>query len=110
MVRKGVEKMRMTYNKKQFFSFVLRTFINSPENLICFKNPLYEPNDSALVPSLYGQSISVWSGLFLRNLRNDKPQKEASAEIEKMVEGNKKVRDKVEKQRRYSVLIDLCFS
>lgn len=77
-----------------------RTFINVSENLKTFVNPLYEPNEAAIWPSLFTQSMSMWSGLFLRHQRNDKPQKEASAEIEKMILANKQARLKVEKLRK----------
>lgn len=86
--------------KLYLFLQLQRTYFNSPENLKQFQNPLYEPNENVIWPSLYSQSISVWTSLFLRHQRNDKPQKEVSAELEKMVEANKQAREKVDRLRK----------
>jgi myotubularin-related protein 9 len=64
-----------------------------------FLNPLYERNDAVLWPSLYPQSLSVWSGLFLRFQRKENPIREAKAELIKKVEANQLARERVEKLR-----------
>lgn len=85
-----------------------RTYINDEENLKKFLNPLYEPNDAVLWPSLFTQSLSLWSNLFLRYQINDKPFIEARGEITKMVEENKQARLKVEKLRKFVAFYFFC--
>ena len=63
-------------------------------------NPLYEHNSAALWPSVYGQVINLWSGLYLRHQRNENPFKEAKNEIFKLVDLNKKAKTNVEKLRK----------
>ena len=70
------------------------------ENLTAFQNPLYELNDAILWPSLYSQSLSVWTNLFLRFQRKENPIREAKNELLKKVEANRLARERVEKLRR----------
>jgi myotubularin-related protein 9 len=69
-------------------------------NQSTFTNPLYEPNEAALWPSLFSQSMCIWSSLFLRNQKNENPLREADTEITKMVEANKQARLRVQKLRK----------
>ena len=77
-----------------------RTYINSPEAIKNFKNPLYESNKSIIWPSLYIQNFSLWSSLFLRYQRKENPIKEAKNEIVKKVEANLQAHEKVEKLKK----------
>jgi myotubularin-related protein 9 len=63
-------------------------------------NPLYEHNSSTLWPSVYGQTIVLWSGLYLRYQRNENPFKEAKNEIFKLVDLNKRAKANVESLRK----------
>jgi hypothetical protein len=58
---------------------------------------LYEQNGNVLWPSLFYQSISFWSSLFLRYQRDDEPFKEAKSLMAKLVEENEQAREKVNK-------------
>ena len=78
-----------------------RNFVGDKDNLNNLKNSLYEPNGSVIWPSLYVQSISLWSSLFLRFQRNEKPLSESRAEIARIVEENKQSRIRVAKLKRY---------
>ena len=51
-------------------------------------------------PSVYGQVINLWSGLYLRHQRNENPFKEAKNEIFKLVDLNKKAKANVENLRK----------
>ncbi|CAF0826541.1 unnamed protein product [Brachionus calyciflorus] len=77
----------------------LWTFVKSEEGLKLFINPLYESNDAVLWPSLYTQSLSLWSNLYLRFHISNEPFIEAKNEILKMLDANKQARLKVEKLR-----------
>lgn len=75
----------------------LRSYVHHPDNLKNYKNPLYEANTSVIWPSLFYQSISFWSGLFLRYQMDNEPFKEAKALIAKLVEEDTQARKKVDK-------------
>ncbi|RNA33548.1 Myotubularin-related 9 [Brachionus plicatilis] len=77
----------------------LWTYVKSEENLKKFINPLYKINEDVLWPSIYTQSLSIWSNLYLRFQINSKPNTEAKSEIVKMVDSNMQARLKVDKLR-----------
>ncbi|XP_046578152.1 myotubularin-related protein 9-like [Haliotis rubra] len=78
----------------------LWSFINRPEILQQYLNPMYDPNPSVIWPSVAPQSLSLWSGLYLRCQVNQKPEEEAWAEITKIREFDKELKAKVTKLRR----------
>jgi myotubularin-related protein 9 len=77
-----------------------RTFINSPENVKNYLNHLYEPNEVIIWPSLFIQSLTLWSSLFLRYQRKQNPIIESRSEIMNQVELNAQARERVEKIRK----------
>ncbi|BFZ21316.1 hypothetical protein BsWGS_24355 [Bradybaena similaris] len=78
----------------------LWSFLNRPEILQDFMNPMYEPNQTVIWPSVAPQSLTVWTGLYLRGVINQAPQEEAWQEIYKIREYDKELRSKVSKLRR----------
>ncbi|XP_038052242.1 myotubularin-related protein 9-like isoform X2 [Patiria miniata] len=58
----------------------LWTYVNRPQILEVYINPLYQPNSSVIWPSVAPQSLMLWSTLFLRwdmdNTSNDSTDKE----------------------------------
>jgi myotubularin-related protein 9 len=78
----------------------LWSFLNRPEVLQDFMNPMYEPNQAVIWPSVAPQSLTVWTGLYLRGVINQAPQEEAWQEIYKIREYDKELRSKVSKLRR----------
>ncbi|XP_064597583.1 myotubularin-related protein 9-like [Liolophura sinensis] len=78
----------------------LWSFLNRPEVLQEYLNPMYDPNPSVIWPSVAPQSLTLWSGLYQRYQIDLSPQKEAWAEIVKIREHDKELRSKVAKLRR----------
>lgn len=77
----------------------LWSYINHSDNLNNYKNPLYEKNLNVLWPSLFSQSINLWSNLYMRFQRDDEPFKEAKSEILQVISDNEEAHKKVEKIR-----------
>lgn len=75
--------------------------MNAVDNVNNYLNPIYEKKTSALWPSLYFQSLNVWSKLFLRYQRNEAPFVEQRNEILRLVQEDLNARLKVEKLRRF---------
>ncbi|KAK6960629.1 myotubularin-related protein 9 [Biomphalaria glabrata] len=78
----------------------LWSYLNRPEILQDYMNPMYEPNPTVVWPSVAPQSLNVWTGLYLRGVINQSPQEEAWQEIYKIREYDKELRSKVNKLRR----------
>jgi myotubularin-related protein 9 len=72
------------------------SFINAEANSKTFQNPLYERNSAALWPSLYNQTLTIWSNLFLRYQANTTPWREALCEMRKLVDDNHEARRKLD--------------
>lgn len=81
------------------------SFVHYPENFNNFLNPLYEQNKAVLWPSLYYQSLTLWSSLYLRYQQDQKPFEEAKIEMLKIVEEDKEARLKINKLK--SELLEL---
>lgn len=82
------------------FILMTRSYVLADENIKTYVNPLYRPNEAALWPSVYAQSMNVWTGLFMRNLINENPQKEAYNQTIKMIEANKQALLRFEKLQK----------
>ncbi|CAH1776264.1 unnamed protein product [Owenia fusiformis] len=78
----------------------LWSYINKPEILERYLNPLYEPNPSVIWPSVAPQSLLLWSSLFQRDQLDQSPKKEAWEEIVRIKETDKELRCKVVRLRR----------
>ncbi|KAH9426966.1 Myotubularin- protein 9 [Dermatophagoides pteronyssinus] len=59
------ERMEMNLAKK---TCSLWSYINRPEILKDYLNPLYEPNSSILWPSVAPQSLELWKGMYLHRI------------------------------------------
>jgi myotubularin-related protein 9 len=88
----------------------LWTYVNSPDNLKNFLNPLYKINKAAIWPSNYAQCITLWSSLYLRFQKSNGPAKEVKEEINKIVEANRLARERVERLRKLVAIKILLFS
>ena len=77
-----------------------RTYVNSSDMLDKWLNPFYDPRTQGIWPSVYPQSITLWSGLYLRFSRNDGPLNEAEEEMRKIIEANSAARVRVEKLKK----------
>ncbi|GFN86881.1 myotubularin-related protein 9 [Plakobranchus ocellatus] len=93
------ERERM-HNKVADRTVSLWSYMNRMEILQDFMNPMYEPNATVIWPSVAPQSLTVWTGLYLRGVINQAPQDEAWQEIYKIREYDKELRSKVNKLRR----------
>ncbi|XP_031437877.1 myotubularin-related protein 9 [Clupea harengus] len=78
----------------------LWSWVNRPEELERFTNPLYEPNSLVIWPSVAPQSLLLWEGVFLRWNRSSKWLDEAYEEMAHIIEYNKELQTKVNSLRR----------
>ncbi|KAK7475886.1 hypothetical protein BaRGS_00032854 [Batillaria attramentaria] len=78
----------------------LWSYLNRPETMQKYLNPLYDPNPGVVWPSVAPQSLTLWNGLYLRGLINQGPQEEAWQEIKRIREYDKELSSKVSKLRR----------
>ncbi|OXB78609.1 UNVERIFIED_CONTAM: hypothetical protein H355_010089 [Colinus virginianus] len=78
----------------------LWSWVNQPEELNNFKNPLFEANSLVIWPSVAPQSLQLWEGVFLRWNRPSKFQDEAREEISKIIDYNKLLQEKVNAMRK----------
>lgn len=84
----------------------LWSYLNRPEVLGMYMNPMYDPNPAVIWPSVAPQSLCLWSGLYLRSQVNQTKQVEAWTEIRKIREFDKELRSKVTKLRRQLVSLE----
>uniref|UniRef100_A0A8C0H827 Myotubularin-related protein 9 n=1 Tax=Chelonoidis abingdonii TaxID=106734 RepID=A0A8C0H827_CHEAB len=78
----------------------LWSWVNQPEELSKFKNPLFEANSLVIWPSVAPQSLQLWEGVFLRWNRSSKFLDEAYEEMNNIIEYNKELQAKVNALRR----------
>ncbi|TRY62491.1 hypothetical protein DNTS_033290, partial [Danionella cerebrum] len=78
----------------------LWSWVNRPQELERFLNPLYEPNNLVIWPSVAPQSLLLWEGVFLRWNRSTKCLDEAYQEMVHIIEYNKELQNKVNSLRR----------
>nr|CAD7260806.1 unnamed protein product [Timema shepardi] len=78
----------------------LWSYLNRPEVLQSFLNPMYDPNNKVIWPSVAPMSLTLWSELFLRWVVDQGPQKEAWVTITTLREKDKELRLKACRLRR----------
>ncbi|XP_028857836.1 myotubularin-related protein 9 [Denticeps clupeoides] len=78
----------------------LWSWVNRPQEMEGFVNPLYEPNSLVIWPSVAPQSLQLWEGVFLRWNRSSKCLDEAYEEMVHIIEYNKELQKKVNSLRR----------
>uniref|UniRef100_A0A8C5TSZ7 Myotubularin-related protein 9 n=1 Tax=Malurus cyaneus samueli TaxID=2593467 RepID=A0A8C5TSZ7_9PASS len=78
----------------------LWSWVNRPEELSRFQNPLYEANSLVIWPSVAPQSLQLWEGVFLRWNRPSKFLEEAEEERINIIRYNKELQAKVNALRR----------
>lgn len=73
--------------EREEFSFASKTtslwsYINKPDTLKNYLNPVYEPNDRAIWPSVAPQSIVLWENVFLRWTTDGSAKKKVNQQLE----------------------------
>ncbi|XP_013789413.1 myotubularin-related protein 9-like isoform X1 [Limulus polyphemus] len=79
----------------------LWSHVNRPEIIGTYLNPMYDPNNKVIWPSVAPQSLVLWSGMYLRWVLNPSPQMAAWETIAEIREKNKELRSKAIRLRRY---------
>lgn len=88
------------------YAFAARTtsiwsYINRPDILQKYLNPVYEPNDEALWPSVAPQSIELWEGVFLRwSIENVWSKEKAKQQLNLIRAQQKELRQIVDQMQR----------
>lgn len=83
----------------------LWSYLNRPDILTSVLNPMYEPNKSAIWPSVAPVSLVLWNDLYLRWVIDQAENKKAMTKIQDLIQNDKNLRSKVVKLRRQ--LVDL---
>ncbi|XP_021246491.1 myotubularin-related protein 9 isoform X2 [Numida meleagris] len=78
----------------------LWSWVNQPEELKNFRNPLFEANSLVIWPSVAPQSLQLWEGVFLRWNRPSRFLDEAQEEVNRIIDYNKLLQEKVNSLRR----------
>lgn len=65
----------------------LWSYVNTPQTLTKYLNPVYRPNNGAIWPSVAPQSLEIWSSVFMRWTFDTAPDIEVREKIE--ILGNK---------------------
>lgn len=78
----------------------LWSFVNRPEVIQKYMNPMYDPNQSVLWPSVAPQSLTLWSTLYCRSVVDNGPKEEAREEMTRIQEYDKELRSRVNRLRR----------
>ncbi|XP_075716989.1 myotubularin-related protein 9 [Rhinoderma darwinii] len=78
----------------------LWSWVNQPNELHKFTNPLYEANGLVIWPSVAPQSLLLWEGVFLRWNRSSKYLEDAYEEMIHIIEYNKELQVRVNALRR----------
>ncbi|XP_077147827.1 myotubularin-related protein 9 [Ranitomeya variabilis] len=78
----------------------LWSWVNQPDELHRFTNPLYEANGLVIWPSVAPQSLLLWEGVFLRWNRSSKYLADAYEEMIHIIEYNKDLQVRVNALRR----------
>ncbi|XP_075161608.1 myotubularin-related protein 9 [Haematobia irritans] len=81
----------------------LWSYLNRPEVLKNFLNPLYEPNPKVLWPSVAPISLELWSELYLRWNVDQKNNEWTAVQIQELVTNEKELRTKALKLRKQAV-------
>jgi len=78
----------------------LWSFVNKPDILQSYLNPVYEPNDEAIWPSVASQSIVLWDSVFLRWSIDVSSKNKAKQRMEFIRERRKELRAEVDRLRK----------
>ncbi|XP_067014319.1 myotubularin-related protein 9 [Anabrus simplex] len=78
----------------------LWSYLNRPDVLQSFLNPMYDPNNRVIWPSVAPMSLTLWSELYLRWVVDQTPQQEAWRTITELREHDKELRLKATRLRR----------
>ncbi|XP_054724545.1 myotubularin-related protein 9-like [Uloborus diversus] len=78
----------------------LWSMLNRSNVLLTYLNPMYEPNNSVIWPTVAPQSVVLWSGMYLRWVVDQKPQLEAWTTIAEIREKEKELQSRTAKLRR----------
>ncbi|EFA03795.1 myotubularin-related protein 9 isoform X1 [Tribolium castaneum] len=78
----------------------LWSYLNRPDVLTSLLNPLYEPNKTAIWPSVAPVSIVLWSGLYLRWVINQSDNKKSLMKIQNLIDYDKNLKSKALKLRK----------
>lgn len=78
----------------------LWSFINRPDILPSFLNPLYDPNNSVIWPSVAPISLVLWSELYLRWVIDQSHTKRTLNQIQTLITTEKELRTKAVKYRK----------
>ncbi|KAJ6222771.1 hypothetical protein RDWZM_001316 [Blomia tropicalis] len=102
------ERKEMNFSKK---TVSLWSYMNRPEVLKDYLNPLYEPNNSVLWPSVAPQSLELWKGMYCRWIQDVGPIKKAMSKIEKLISEEIELKAKATKLQRNIIdyVVDLLF-
>lgn len=91
------ERSRLKLKQK---TLSLWSWVNQPNELHKFTNPLYEANGLVIWPSVAPQSLLLWEGVFLRWNRSSKYLEDAYEEMIHIIEYNKELQVRVNALRR----------
>lgn len=86
--------------KLQQKTLSLWSWVNQPNELHKFTNPLYEANGLVIWPSVAPQSLLLWEGVFLRWNRSSKYLEDTYEEMIHIIEYNKELQVRVNALRR----------
>lgn len=78
----------------------LWSYVNRPEVLPTLLNPMYDPNNQVIWPSVAPQSLVLWPAVFLRWVYDQTPQQVAWVTISEIRERDKELRSKAIRLRR----------
>ncbi|XP_063591147.1 myotubularin-related protein 9-like isoform X1 [Penaeus indicus] len=78
----------------------LWSFVNRPEVLPKYLNPMYEPNQRVIWPSVAPMSLQLWASVFLRWVVDQGPQEAAWTIVRELREKESSVRSQVARLRR----------
>ncbi|KAG0726412.1 Myotubularin-related protein 9 [Chionoecetes opilio] len=78
----------------------LWSYVNRHEVLPKYLNPMYEPNQRVIWPSVAPMSLQLWAGVFLRWVVNQGPQEAAWLVVKELRERDAALRSKVSRLRR----------
>lgn len=84
----------------------LWSYINRPEIIQAYFNPLYEPNPRVIWPSVAPMSLNLWTGLFLRRVIDSSSQELAWKTVFEVKERDKELRSHVIRLRRQVVELE----
>uniref|UniRef100_T1JCY3 Myotubularin phosphatase domain-containing protein n=1 Tax=Strigamia maritima TaxID=126957 RepID=T1JCY3_STRMM len=84
----------------------LWSYVNQPQVLSTYLNPLYEPNNRVIWPSVAPMSLTLWTGIYLRWVCDQSLQEKAWTTIIEIKEHDKQLRSRVTKLRRQLVELE----